>query len=138
MKKKTDEELAAFIAGIVIYGILCQLTVLWFVDDKAGYSMGLWAGIAVACGYASHIRWSLWRNLTINADNERAATAFSLKHSVIRYAAVIVTLLLLWYFGGNTMMLAGFLGIMGAKAGAYIQPIVKKFYDRYIDKEVGL
>ncbi len=138
MKKRNDDTLLLFITGILMFGILCQLTVVWFVTWKLGFSIGLWIGILLACAYAWHIRWSLWRNLTDNADNERAASAFSLKHSILRYIVVAISLVALWYMGGNTMMLAGFLGIMGVKVGAYLQPVIKKVYDRFSDKEVGI
>ncbi len=138
MKKRIDETLILLIMGILAFGLLCQVTVIWFIPDKIGYSIGLWIGIVLATAYAYHIWWSLAHNLTVNADNERGAAAFSLKQSILRYAVVAASLVILWYAGGNTMMLAGFLGIMGVKAGAYFQPLMKRIFDRYTDKEVGL
>ena len=129
-KKTIDRTLSDMFAGIVAFGVICQLTAVWFVPQKIYYSLGLWVGIITALLYGYHLWWSLDRNLTINADNERGATAFSLKHSVLRYVAVAAVLIGLWYIGGNTSMLSGFLGVMGIKIGAYLSPVISKIRDR--------
>ncbi len=130
-----DRTLADIIVGILVFGLILQLILIWFVSQKLFFCIGLWTGILTACVYAYHIWWSLDRNLTVNADNERGATAFSLKHSVIRYAAVALVLLGLWYIGGNTSMLAGFAGVLGIKVGAYLQPVISRFTGRFFDKQ---
>ena len=127
-KLKIDRTLSEMFLGIIIFGLLCQITVIWFVPQKLLYTSGLWTGILTACIYAYHLWWSIDRNMTVNADNERGASAFSLKHSVLRYAAVALILLGLWFMGGNTPMLAGFLGIMGIKIGAYLQPLISRLH----------
>ena len=38
-------------------------------------------------------------------------------------------LLLLYFMGAGYYVLAGFLGVMGLKAGAYLQPLTHKFYN---------
>ncbi len=126
MKKKSriDRTLSEMFLGILVFGIVCQFTIVWFVPKKFFFSIGLWIGIITACLYSYHLWWSLDRNLTINADNERGATAFSVRYSVIRYAMTALILAGLWLVGGNTAMLAGFLGVMGIKAGAYLQPVI--------------
>lgn len=123
-KIKIDRTLSEMILGILAFGAICQLTVFWFIPQKGCFAAGLWIGITAACAYAWHLWWSLDRNMTVNADNERGATAFSLKQSVLRYAGVALVLIGLWYLGGNTSMLAGFLGVMGVKIGAYLQPLI--------------
>ena len=127
-KLKIDRTLSEMFLGIIIFGLLCQITVIWFVPQKLLYTAGLWIGILTACIYAYHLWWSIDRNMTVNADNERGASAFSLKHSVLRYAAVALILLGSWFLGGNTPMLAGFLGIMGIKIGAYLQPLISRLH----------
>lgn len=130
-KVKIDRTLSELLSGILIYGVVCQLTIVWFVSHKGYYSIGLWTGILTASIYAYHLWWTISRNMTFNADNEKGATAYSLKHSVIRYAAVALILAGLWYIGGNTSMLSGFLGVMGVKVGAYMQPLVVKLTYTY-------
>ncbi len=133
-KMKIDRTLAYMLIGILAFGILCQLAIVWFVSKKLLFTVGLWVGIATACVYAYHLWWSLERNLTVNADNEKGATVFSLKHSILRYLGVMLVLAGLWFMGGITAMLAGFLGVMGAKVGAYLQPLILKLTDRYRSK----
>ena len=49
--------------GTVLFGVLCQAGVVWFVKDKAGFSIGLWLGItaAVQCmvpvGTSASVQW---------------------------------------------------------------------------------
>ena len=129
-KIRIDRTLSDMFTGIVVFGVICQLSAVWFVPQKFNYSLGLWVGIITALLYGYHLWWSLDRNLTVNADNERGAAAFSLKHSVLRYAAVAAVLIGLWYIGGNTAMLSGFLGVMGIKIGAYLSPIIAKIRDK--------
>ena len=73
--------------------------------------------------------WSLDRNLSLNADNEGAARAFAIKQNLIRYAVILLVFLgvCLTTF---SYPLAAFLGIMGLKAGAYLQPLVRKVMHR--------
>ena len=52
MLKRINEALPGLIFGIIIYGVLVQLTGVWFVADKAAYSIGLWYGICIAIGMA--------------------------------------------------------------------------------------
>lgn len=132
-KMKIDRTLSCMHIGIIAFGILCQLVIVWFVSEKLYFTVGLWVGIITACIYAYHLWWSLDRNLTVNADNEKGAAAFSLKHSILRYASVMFILMGLWFLGGNTAMLAGFLGVMGVKAGAYLQPLILRIADRNKD-----
>lgn len=129
-KKRINSTLSDMFSGIVAFGVICQLTAVWFVPQKINYSLGLWVGIITALLYGYHLWWSLDRNLTINADNERGATAFSLKHSVLRYAAVAAVLIGLWYIGGNTAMISGFVGVMGIKIGAYLSPVIAGIRDK--------
>ncbi len=138
MRKKIDPTLAAMIMGIPVFGLLCQLALVWFVRDKIGYSMGLWIGIILAIAYTYHLWWTIDRNLTFNAADVKSATAYSVKNSAIRYGGVMIALGLVWYLGGDTMMLSCALGIIGVKAGAYMQPLMNRIIFKNKDKEVDL
>ena len=45
--------------GTVLFGVLCQTVVVWFVKDKAGFSIGLWLGITAAVLTILHLSLSL-------------------------------------------------------------------------------
>nr|WP_308627305.1 ATP synthase subunit I [uncultured Eisenbergiella sp.] len=119
--EKVNETVLELWTGILLWGIVCQLVPVWFVKDKAGYSLGLWLGILLAGASAFHMWWSLDRGL----DRGGAAQGYIRKHAFIRYA-VIVAVFAAVMLTGTFNPLAAFLGIMGLKAGAYLQPFVHK------------
>lgn len=123
--KKIDTTLQELIIGILVFELLCQFIGIFFVKEDLKYSIGLWIGTILAVISAYHMWWSLNRNLTVNADNESGARAFSIKSNLIRY------LIILFVFGLVCVTdfanpIAAFLGIMGLKAGAYLQPLTHK------------
>ena len=113
--------LIELLVGIVIYGLLLQLIPVWFVADKASYSLAMWIGIVTAICMALHMYRTLERALSY-ADTAQKTVAVN---SMLRYAIAIVVLLIVQYRSlGNPVVT--FLGIMGLKAGAYLQPFVHK------------
>ncbi len=121
MTEKINRTLFELGIGILIFGIVCQLFVV-FVQGKAGYSIGLWIGIVTALVAAFHMWWSLDRGLDFG---EKAAVSYLTKHNMIRYAVIIIVIVVVAVTKvGNP--LSAFLGIMGLKAGAYLQPLTKK------------
>lgn len=111
--------------GIIAYGVLCQVAVMWFVENMLMYTLGLWIGIVLALLSAYHMWWSLDRNLTVNADNEGGAKVFSTRSNLIRYAVIAIVFIIL-FKTEFCYPLAAFLGIMGLKIGAYLTPLIKK------------
>ncbi|MCL2051395.1 MAG: hypothetical protein FWG91_06690 [Lachnospiraceae bacterium] len=113
------------IMGIIIYGLACQVIIIWFVSEKLDFSMGLWAGILIAIGYSAHLWWSIGRYLYMGTY----AAGLSRKHMLFRY--LIVTVMLVWAaVAGLTQFLAAVLGIFGIKAGAFMQPLLRKILKR--------
>jgi len=133
MIKRVNETLVELLMGILFFGIVSQFTGMWFVKSIVAYSSGLWIGILLAMLAGIHMWWSLDRNLTMNADNEKAAVAYSTRSNLIRYFVIIIVFLVLC-LTDFSYPLAAFLGIMGLKIGAYLQPLMKKIYDKMIDR----
>lgn len=129
MTSKIDETLLELLMGILCFTVLCQLVGMWFVPSMSAYSIGLWIGALLAAVSAVHMWWALDRNLTINADNEKGAQAFATKWSMIRYGVILIVFLILC-LTEFAYPLAAFLGIMGLKVGAYLQPLMKKFINK--------
>jgi hypothetical protein len=70
--------------------------------------------------------WSLDRALDME---EGDAVKKMQLHNILRYGVVVVVFFLLLYSGlGNPIV--AFLGVMGLKVAAYIQPITHKFFRR--------
>ncbi len=122
-----NETLRDLLISILAYGIVAQIIVMWFVPDISKYSIGLWIGIADAMFGAWHMWWSIDRNLTIHADDEKGANAASLKGSIIRYAVTIIILICVC-LTDFAYPLATFAGMLGLKIGAYLAPYTGNFF----------
>jgi hypothetical protein len=114
------------IIGAIIFGLLCQATVVWFVSDKSKYSLGLWLGIAVAIAYIIHLWWSINHYLHFGTA---AAARVARRHTLLRYLAV-AAVLLVTAITNFVHLLAVFLGIMGIKAAALLSLLVPKLLRR--------
>lgn len=107
--------------GILIFGAICQIFVV-LVDDKTGYSIGLWIGSLMAALSAFHMWYTLDKGLDLG---EKGAIGYLSRQNVIRYVGIVLLLIVVAVSGvGNP--LSAFLGIMGLKAAAYMQPFTKK------------
>lgn len=124
-KIKIDNTLLELLLGILAFEILCQIIGLLFVKDDLKYSAGLWIGAVLACLSAWHMWWTLDRNLTINCDNEKGAQAYGIKGNLLRYAIILLVFFAVCVTDFANP-LAAFLGIMGLKIGAYLQPLIHR------------
>lgn len=124
-EEKIDETLKELIVGISLFDIAAILIGVWFVKDVSMYILGILAGMALAIFSAVHMYRSISRNLEINMGREGAANAYAVKSSMIRYAVILIVFLF-FCLTDIAYPLAVFLGIMGLKAGAYLQPFVHK------------
>lgn len=62
MKKKIDPTLFELCLGILAYGVIFEIVLLFF-SRKPAYSIGLWIGVFLAVAGAFHMWWSLDRGL---------------------------------------------------------------------------
>ena len=117
--------------GSVLFGVLCQISIVWFVKDKAGFSIGLWFGVLAALLTILHLSISLDKALDLG---EAGAKKHMVIQNLVRYFVLIVflSLLMITDFANP---LAAFLGLMGVKAGAYLQPFVHMAYSRIKNKK---
>ncbi len=133
MLKRINPVLPQLIVGILLYGILLQLTGMWFVNDKQAYTLGLWIGIALAIGMAINMAIVI-----LDAVDGMASTGRSVRTgfwSVLRYVVVVGVFVAAWYFElANPLIM--FLGLMGLKVSAYLQPMFYKIISRG-QKEAG-
>lgn len=123
MLKRINESLPGLIVGILLYGMVLQLTVIWFVEDKLGYSIGLWYGIVIAMGMAMHMALVIYDVVTFDGD-ERTQTRIAAK-AMLRYVIVVILFGILAYFHPEKLI-AAFCGIMGLKISAHLQPLFMK------------
>ena len=124
-----DETLKELLTGISLFEILAVLVGIWFVDSPVKYVLGVLAGAVLAILAAIHMYWSIRKNLEVNMDNASAANAYSVKSSMVRYGVILIVFLF-FCLTDIAYPLAVFLGIMGLKAGAYLQPFTHKYLFR--------
>ena len=127
MLKRINPALPGLIAGIVIYGFIIQFTGVWFVEDKIGYSIGLWYGIAIGIGMAINLATVIYDAVTFDGEgnaNKRVAAK-----SMLRYIVVAILFGILGYFEFGNLFTA-FLGVMCLKFSAYAQPLFNKIVNK--------
>ena len=131
MKKENrgSETLTELLVGIIFFTLISWLVGVWFVDSAFKYTIGLWIGAALACVSAIHMQFSLQRNFDRNAGDEKAVQGTAIRSNMLRYLLVIVVFALLCVTDFS-YPLAAFLGIMGLKAGAYLQPFTHRVLKR--------
>jgi len=120
--RKINTALPGLLFGIIFFGLLCQVLVFFLVEDKAGYSIGLWIGVLTAIFMAVHMAVTL--NTAVERD-VKGAQAAATRQNIIRYLVVVIILgiLMLTQIGNP---LAAFAGVMGLKVSAYLQPLFAK------------
>ena len=117
-------------AGTILFGLLCQFSLVWFLKDKAGYSIGLWLGIAAALLTILHLSVSLEKALDLD---EGGAKKHMVIQNLVRYFVLIIFLFVLM-ITDFANPLAAFLGLMGVKAGAYLQPLLHRAFGKIKNK----
>ena len=132
MLRRINDALPGLVAGIIIYGILIQFTGVWFVNDKLGYSIGLWYGVAIAVGMAINLAKVIYDAVIF--DGTKNANRRLIIKSVLRYLVVVVLFFILGYFNFGNLFTA-FLGVFGLKVSAYLQPLFEKAANKLTGKE---
>lgn len=124
MLRRINDVLPELILGLFVYGLIVQLTGVWFVEDKLRYSTGLWIGAAVAMGMA--VNMAIVIRDTVDLAAEKQAKTRTTLFSMLRYVVVVIIFVVVVYFKlGNVITM--FIGVMGLKAAAYFQPFTHKF-----------
>ena len=124
--KKISETLKELLIGILFYGILVEVIGICFINDKMYFTIGLWFGVLLAMMAAVHMWWGLDTGLELGAD----AGKYVMSQNMIRYGVIVVAFAALCILDfGNP--LAAFAGIMGLKAGAYLQPFTHKIMIKF-------
>ena len=123
MLRRINEALPELILGIILYGLAVELIGVWFVADKLRYSTGLLIGIALAAGMAVNMAIVLEDAVGLVGQNH--AQAKIIAKSIFRYLIVVIVFFVMMKLKlGN--LITAFLGVMGLKVAAYLQPFTHK------------
>lgn len=121
-KNKINETLLELLLGIIAWGVFWQAAGVWFVSDRLGCSLGLWIGVLTACLSAAH----MYRTLDCALDlPEKDAQKYMVARNMLRYGLIAVVLAILMITEAANPLCC-FLGVIGLKAAAYMQPFVHK------------
>ena len=122
--KRISDVLKEMIIGIIAFGLLAQIIGVFIVSQKIVYSAGLWAGIVIAIAMAVHMEYSISVALELG---EAGAPKHVQKHSMIRYSCVIIAFVAISFINKNATVPC-FIGVMGLKVAAYLQPFTHKIF----------
>ena len=123
MLRRINDALPGLVWGIVLYGIIVQIIGVWFVEDKLGYSIGLWYGVAIAIGMAINLATVILDSVTL--DGGKNANRRIIMKSVLRYVVVVVLFFILGYFQFGNLYTA-LIGVLGLKISAYALPLLQR------------
>lgn len=127
-----NRTLLEMMCGIVLFDLLSLALGIWFVPQKGACARGLLLGMLTALAMAYHMSWTFDKYLGMP---QKAAVRKVTMQALLRYfavAAVLFTIL----FTRIANPLTAFLGIMGLKIGAYIQPAIHRItVKKYPDPE---
>lgn len=124
--KKMDRTLLELLTGILLFGIIGQLVILFLPFDRIKSAVGWWPGVLIAFLSAIH----MWRSLNkAFLCDEKSAARMMAGGYLIRYLIMALFLVVLFLTNAG-YILAGFIGIMTLKMSAFIQPATHKVYNR--------
>ncbi len=130
---RENRTLREMFPGILLYGMVIEFVLVLFFPPRVYRSIGLWAGILCGCAMAVHMAWCLDKLVEMN---EKGATAYIRKTTILRYACVCVLLFLVAILRiGDPVSFV--LGTLGLKIGAYLQPLTHKVVIKLYEKRTG-
>jgi uncharacterized membrane protein YiaA len=123
MLRRINDVLPELIFNILLYGVLVWMVGIWFAADKLRYSTGLLIGIVTAVGMS--VNMAIVIRDTVEQTIEKKAKSHAALFSLLRYLVVVILFVIVVYFRLGSIV-PMFLGVMGLKAAAYIQPFTHK------------
>lgn len=121
MKRKIDPTLLELWLGILAYGVVFEIVLLFFSRELA-YSIGLWIGVFLAMAGAFHMWWSLDRGLDLP---EKDAVKSMGAQNIVRYVTLVLVIGALMFVDFANPIFA-FCGYMGMKVSAYLNPLIHR------------
>lgn len=123
--RKRNRTLLEMQAGILFFGLICQLVGSFIVREQMPYAASLWFGLAFAFAASIHMYRTLDRALWCGKD----ASAIVVRGYLFRYGMVAAAAIIL-SLTEVLNPLVFFLGYMSLKVTAYLQPITHKLCNR--------
>ncbi len=123
--KKQNATLIELWVGIVFFALISLLAGIWFVENKLAYALGLPVGALTAVYLAWHMARSIDKMLD-RAELGADAGAGMRVSSLLRYGIVVLVLIITALVSEWVNPISVFIGIIGLKVAAYLQPFTHK------------
>ena len=123
--KKIDRTILEMHLGQIIFGIICQLAGMFFVQSKGWYTASLWLGVVFALAAVLHMARTLDRALPMGEAAAKVVT----RGYLFRYAMIVIAMVVAALTKVLNPLIV-FLGYMSLKVTAYIQPFTHKLLNR--------
>lgn len=130
MRKRFPLIVQELLLLIMFYGMFFEFIILITNKNKLFSTIGLLAGVLLAMGMCIHMQISLDRALEMGESGARKHITMNYG---IRIAVIFLTFGIMFYFKVGSIITC-FIGIMGLKVAAYLQPFTHKFLQKYLDK----
>ena len=124
MSEATKRQVLEMCVGIVIHNLILTVgSLIWFREPSV--FLGIFAGALAAVAMLVSMAHST--ELCVDLADAEAARKKMAAHSVLRSVALLAAIGVLWKFTGFNP-LAFILGTLGLKTGAYLYPVIHKFF----------
>ena len=123
--KKQNATLIELWVGIVFFVLISLLAGIWFVENKIAYVFGLLIGALTAVYLAWHMARSIDKMLDKAELGVDPGAGMRLS-SLLRYGIVVLVLIITAFISEWVNPISTFVGILGLKVAAYLQPFTHK------------
>lgn len=139
LDEKSREILIEVCLGIALYCILGELIICLLPVETAPVAAAFLLGAVMSACSMVHITYVT--ELVLDMHNQKEAQKHTIGAYLLRMA-VMTAVILIVYFTEYLNMAALFIGLIGIKAGAYLQPFTHRFLEwavkrQYIKKRGG-
>ncbi|MDO5409918.1 MAG: ATP synthase subunit I [Lachnospiraceae bacterium] len=133
LREDSKRILLEICAGIALYSILGELIIFLLPLETVSAALAFLLGTALSAGSMVHITYVT--ELVLDMNSQKEAQKYTVSRYLLRMA-VITAVILLVYFTKYLNMAALFIGLLGIKAGAYLQPFMNRFLECFMKRQL--
>ena len=138
LSRSTKRLLVEMSIGIILYNLLLGV-LAWVFLPRTSYPVWpvLWGLLAGAVGAVLMlIHMAVTTERALESQNESYASKTTIVQSLIRKVVLVAAVMFCWRVF-RVDLLAVVIGIMGMKAGAYLQPLIHKMFTKEEEMQAG-
>jgi len=127
---KPSNTLVELWIGNGVFALVALAAGIWFPENKIAYVLGVLLGALISMYLGYHMERSIQRALSAEGGAERVMR-FS---TLVRYGMVLLVIIISVYVSFLNPI-GIFIGVMGLKVAAYLQPFTHKIMSRFRKEE---